>query len=322
MVTQKTLSRLLVIVVLMAVGYYWGEKLSAHWDILRTYPYTWHMPSLLAALGCTMVAFLTDAILFQACVNRAMQQKLLSWCMGFVLCNLSTLLKYLPGTVWSYTAQVVWFSQRGLPLSRVVYINGLCSLTAVLTSVLIGAVCGLQYWALFGGKILVVLGLALLGNVVLLCASARVMAACVRGVQRYVTHTIDVFPLAPTFIVGMQMIYVCQWIFLSLGGHYALRGLGVAQPWSQLSAVLFALSFSWVAGYLSLLTPGGIGVREGVMYALLQPITDVQTALMLPIAMRVLYLLVECCFGALGSFLAVRWRIFSHAPVTLAPATP
>ena len=72
------------------------------------------------------------------------------------------------------------------------------------------------------------------------------------------------------------------------------------------------MSLSWLIGYLSLVTPGGLGIREGVMYLMLSHIVNAQISLLITIATRFLHLLVELMLGLISFLLAIKFRVFSE----------
>jgi uncharacterized membrane protein YbhN (UPF0104 family) len=58
--------------------------------------------------------------------------------------------------------------------------------------------------------------------------------------------------------------------------------------------------FSDTVGFLAFFVPGGIGVREGLFYLVLSEYGAGALALILPIAMRLMSMLVDALLGLLG----------------------
>jgi glycosyltransferase 2 family protein len=52
-----------------------------------------------------------------------------------------------------------------------------------------------------------------------------------------------------------------------------------------------------VTGFVAIIVPGGLGVREGVMYLLLTGVSTTALSLLLPIATRVVTMLVDISLG-------------------------
>jgi uncharacterized membrane protein YbhN (UPF0104 family) len=76
-------------------------------------------------------------------------------------------------------------------------------------------------------------------------------------------------------------------------------------------ALLASMSLSWVAGYFAVISPGGLGIREGVMLEMLNNIVSVQTALIFPLVSRVMYLMIEALLGLIALLLGMKYKIFS-----------
>ena len=58
--------------------------------------------------------------------------------------------------------------------------------------------------------------------------------------------------------------------------------------------------FSDAAGFLMFFVPGGIGVREGLLYLVLKEAGAESIALILPIALRLTSMLVDAILGLIG----------------------
>jgi uncharacterized membrane protein YbhN (UPF0104 family) len=74
----------------------------------------------------------------------------------------------------------------------------------------------------------------------------------------------------------------------------------------DLPAAIAVFTASYLAGFLALLAPGGLGVREGLFIVMLQPSLGLATATVLALASRVLLTLTE--LGAAAPFLLVSRR--------------
>jgi uncharacterized membrane protein YbhN (UPF0104 family) len=57
---------------------------------------------------------------------------------------------------------------------------------------------------------------------------------------------------------------------------------------------------AWVAGFLAVTVPGGIGVREGVLIVLLGPLLGAETAAVIAATHRVFLTALELASAALG----------------------
>jgi hypothetical protein len=65
-------------------------------------------------------------------------------------------------------------------------------------------------------------------------------------------------------------IYLLLWAFLGIGFFLFVKSIYPIQI-DQLPIILSVYPFAWSIGFLSLITPGGLGVREGVLSIFLTP---------------------------------------------------
>ena len=92
-----------------------------------------------------------------------------------------------------------------------------------------------------------------------------------------------------------------------MGSAFALLAASITPVTPQQFAALIATwAAAYVIGYLSLLTPGGLGVREGVMILLLAPLFPAPVPTIIALAAR-LWMIVAEVVGA-GIALVVRTR--------------
>lgn len=89
--------------------------------------------------------------------------------------------------------------------------------------------------------------------------------------------------------------FILSWVFYGVSAIFNV--MAVAQPWDQsLSfslAIVAGFAISWTLGFLSFLTPGGIGVREAVLTAILAPFISMSTALAVAVLSRLIWILCE-----------------------------
>ena len=74
----------------------------------------------------------------------------------------------------------------------------------------------------------------------------------------------------------------------------------------DLATAVTAFTASYLAGFLALLAPGGLGVREGLFILMLQQPIGIGPATALAVASRLLLTLTE--FGAAAPFLLLNRR--------------
>lgn len=103
----------------------------------------------------------------------------------------------------------------------------------------------------------------------------------------------------------LLVLYFSGWLAYGASGLFLLGalGLGSAVPPVDGAAAFVA---AWMLGFLSLVTPGGIGVREGVLVLLLGSAVPAPEAIMVALVARLSWTLVEMAGVVLGVVLTRR----------------
>ncbi len=97
--------------------------------------------------------------------------------------------------------------------------------------------------------------------------------------------------------------YLVHWIAHGVAFVLLARGLGM-----ELGFVFGATAFAaaYFAGYAALVAPGGIGIREGALAALLAPVLGVEAGVVLAVLQRAWATAVELCCAAAGALVLRR----------------
>lgn len=212
-------------------------------------------------------------------------------------------MKYLPGSFWILPGRVillrslghdVGLASAGLLFEMVAQVLS-CALVVVALNALIGFATG---W--YGAAAWAILAGALIAGLLLLFGPA--LAGRIRrpaAVRRALAQLAAV-PLAARLrgLLVTALCYGVMWLLMGVS-FYAL--LTAAAPRMDLALLALAVgvsSLSWLAGFLTPFSPGGVGVREGVIALLLTPAVGGPQAVTVALLSRVLALAVELAFFA------------------------
>jgi hypothetical protein len=162
--------------------------------------------------------------------------------------SLGMVAKYLPGSVWSLPSRAVLYKGLGITrnLEVVYWETGLTVVAAALVA--LSALPLLSRLDIFLPILLLIGG----GSVAFLVGSWLL--------KRGWLHTLELQLGAPTMLAAM-LVYVLTWAVIGCSFMLMVRAAGGA--WNGHTVGLFA--GGWAVGFLSFLTPGGIGVRDGVL---------------------------------------------------------
>jgi hypothetical protein len=284
----------------LAIVFFAGRSLARNWDQLRAQPLDWRLDPawllLSALLVWTMYALLIAA--WRAMLG-AWGQRLEPWSAARIW-TVSSLGKYLPGKVWAVAGMAVMSQRAGVAPGAAMGSAVILQALAVGTGAAVAGLTGLG--ALQQAHPGIETGL-----VVLAAASAAGVALLfwppvVRRLLRVAAPeaAAQTAPAGPAIAFGV-LANVTAWIGYGAALWGLARGFlpGTGLGLTQAVAVFTA---SYLAGFLALFAPGGLGVREGVFILMLQGPLGLGPATALAFASRVLLTITE--FGAALPFLA------------------
>lgn len=204
--------------------------------------------------------------------------------------------KYLPGGVWPFLASADFGRDAGLK-SRTTMASLFLILLVTLGSGVILCLIALPQ----------ALDLLPMGPLWLLAAIAALAILLQPALIRRLTGAagIDLTPSSDRMF-GAGILSVIIWLFAGLHLIVLARGIGV--PLDEMDLMLFAAiyAFAWIAGFLFMIAPAGLGAREATMIALLATIMPLAAAGAIALMSRLLMTLADFIFA--GIILAITSR--------------
>jgi uncharacterized membrane protein YbhN (UPF0104 family) len=273
----------------VAVWSQWREVAAVSWDVE---PGTIAAAS--AALGASLalVAWLWALALADAAGVRARR--------GVRIWFLSNLARYVPGNVWSFVGAVELARREGAPRRSTLAVMASTQLLSVGVALLVGLPVLVAERAKLGGVVAV-------GSSVL--AAAVVAAVLARdkllGLLRRRYPEISLRDLVPSRSLALKLTagYALYWVLTGLAFAVFVRGLYPLAA-ADVALVVAAYAAAYAVGFLSLLTPAGLGVREGVLVAVLAAIMPTGAAVVVAVTSRLWATLVELAGAALAQLAA------------------
>jgi uncharacterized membrane protein YbhN (UPF0104 family) len=270
----------------------WNDVISLKW---RLDPALFAAATALLALSYGLVAWLWGLALHRAAGTRPVA--------GARIWFLSNLARYVPGNVWSYVGAVELARRDGVARRTTLAVMALTQALSVGVALAAGLPVLLAERARLGRPAL--LGAAVVAAVAGLAAlfRRRLLALARRRLPG-----LDPAELAPS--AGTVALLVAGY-----AAYWAVTGLAFAALVASLyplgagdvPVVVAAYAAAYAAGFLALLTPAGLGVREGVLVVALAPVLPAGPALVVALVSRVWMMLVELT-GAAVAHLVVRHR--------------
>jgi glycosyltransferase 2 family protein len=307
---KKILRYILSLAVLVIVGYFFYLEFKKNGDAIRAYHFTANPYYIFTAFIFATSGFLTGTFVWQICVNNFLQKKLSFW-ESLALYNTTTMLKYIPGKVWTYAAQMALLSSKGISKTVVLYINMICFICFAFVS----AIYTLYYYLFclqitpWGVSILIFILLIAL-DFVFIIWNTSIVNYLIIPINRILKIEIQSVKMRKIVFVYVQLLYLLAYVLLAMGTYLLAKGMGLDVSFSNMFALIAMLSVSAVSGLIAFFTLGGLGVREGMMFVLLKQFSNVGTALILPIALRCSCIIIDLFLGIIGIFVGMRYGYF------------
>jgi len=199
----------------------------------------------------------------------------------------SQLAKYIPGGIWQPAGQIAVTNRAGVPVRRA---TGLVVLFMVLIAT--AALPFALFVAIAGETLPAVVRLGL-GASVLGLALVRpgVLRAVVAFVGRRVTKAAESVDLPPGGAIDRSsLLLFCHHLVQGLAFAIVLRAFDTDVNWVLAVA---AFPVAWLAGFLALPVPSGIGVREAALVGLLHGAAPAEAVLAAGVVHRLANVLAE-----------------------------
>lgn len=223
--------------------------------------------------------------------------------MAIAVLTVSQFAKYVPGSIAQHIARVALGKRHGLTMHGMVVTLGLETAWALAAGIAVAALTlALSRPALLdGGALPSPLRIAVVAAIALLVPSAAIWLIGVRRpafLERWLGPNRIAHPrprtIALCFLTYCVNFALCGWILNLL----ARQVFGAPDDQFLISTGVY--SVAWVIGFVTLVSPGGLGVREAVLLAGLTPAYGAGTAL----GVAILYRLVTSIGDGLGFLVA------------------
>ncbi len=238
----------------------------------------------LAALAGTIVSTFLGALNWWI-VLRALGQQV-PWRTAARIHFQSTLAKYLPGYFWQLLGKAYMTRQAGSSLRNV----GLALMVEM--GIIYATGIAMMLLLLPGGMAQVV---GLQNSLPILAAAAVLLLAAIPFVTRWLVRRLGASgqPAADLGgLAGSEVLVVVNWVLI--GGYFWLLGNAITPvSLDQLASFIFVLTASFLIGFLVLIVPGSIGVREAIIVFLLGPALGNPLAVVVALLDRAAFILGE-----------------------------
>jgi len=309
MSVNRIIKVLLTFFILSAVAVFFYKQFEVNVGSIAEYKLNLNYYYVLYSLILIVLSTFLETYAWFICINKFSGKNKVSFLESFSIVNTSALFKYIPGRIWSYAAQVLWCKRRNIPKTRTVYINILVFIGATFVCSFFGIIYFLFTFKNYFTMLFSALIVFFVANVSFVLWNTSILNWLIKRINKYFKREIQYINIQRSLFLLVELIYALNWVVIGFSGYILAIGLGFDISLPKIIAITASMSVAWLIGFISAMTPGGLGIREGVMYVMLNNIVPVHVALILPVASRIIFLVAELLTGAAGMLIGVRKKI-------------
>ncbi|MBN1880156.1 flippase-like domain-containing protein [bacterium] len=284
--------KILPLILLLLIARYIARDWSRILDILHNISRPWMSLSLICYLaGVTLIGWNWVTVLRLLGTECGLLG-------GFRSYFYSMLVKYIPGRIWGAAGRIMFARQAGIP-------EGTSALGIIMESLLLmcsAAIVGFFLIGTFHSLPVEVRVLMLTSPLLIILLHPLIIH---HGVQflgkRFPKYVVEMSRIPGTGSICMLLIRYCfVWIFQGVGFWCALKAMVDFSPRYMLMCI-GGNTLAWLAGFLIVLTPAGLGVREIIITRLTYGIIGEGPAAMIALISRIAVIVCELAGSAVIS---------------------
>jgi len=307
---KRILQYVLALVLAVAAVYFFYLQFKQNADVISAYNFQINPYYILGTIVFGIFSALIGPYVWQLYVNDYVKNKL-NYFESFSLFCTSAMFKYIPGKIWHYAAQIALMSSRGISNAALIYINLVCFIGFMFVSALFAA-----YYFLFCVQILVwevavlIFALLIVLDVIFINWNTSIVNYLIAPANRLFKIEIQPIKIRRSLFVYTQALYLLAYMFIATALYFLARGIGLGMPFPNIFSIMATISIAAMSSSLALFSVGGLGVREGAMFLMLKQFSNIQTALILPIAARLGFLFIELLAVITAVIIGIKYGYF------------
>lgn len=280
---RKSLVRKIIsIIVVAAIFYFLLGNLFANYQKLSEHRFEIVYSRLIISFVLLLFVFLFNPLAWMRILNEMKEE--MDFQKAFSIFYVSQLGKYVPGKVWTYIGQVYLAEREGIPKERTLISSVLFQLISGVTTVYV-FVISLLFWEKLN------LALTILA---FLCFSVSCLILLRLGLLDWMINLVlnrllrrkTVVKIGANTVIYAVSVLMLSWMAYGVAYYYFVNSF---YPIDVTSSISFTgiYAISWLIGYLSFITPGGLGIREGVQVYLLNLFLPLPISIIISLACRI-----------------------------------
>jgi uncharacterized membrane protein YbhN (UPF0104 family) len=292
------------IIVIFSIFYFFIKTLKINWTSIQSYDFNINSGYILFSFISIVINYLLFTYGWFVTLNSLSLNNKISYPQSLAVVNTSNLTKYIPGKVWSFALQMYWLSQVHFTKTTIVYVNVTNLIIAVITSLLLGFIYLVVSVSVLPITLSILCFLIILGiDILYIQFNSLVFNRVIAVVNKIFHREIKYINTPKKLLLHLHMVHLIAALFFGISAYLVSIGIGFDVASGGMYSIMSSMILADLIGYLAIIIPGGLGIREGVMYFMLKGVSTGPLALILPIATRIVSMFVDIFLGVIGFIL-------------------
>ena len=309
MAYKKVLVNILSYLIIGVIFLLLFVEFKKNWASIQSFDLKFDVFFILLSFFAMVTTYLLTTYGWHVTLNTLSGENKITFLDSVAIVNTSNLTKYIPGKVWSYALQTYWLAKAGFSNSLIVFTYIINILTLIITFLMLG-LCYLAFSPVelpFAGIVSCLL-LLVVFDILFITFYSKLFNALMSIVGRIIKQDIAYCEAPTRLLLYLQLIHFISAFSYGIGAYFMCLGIGFDITNNSIYLVMSSMIISDIIGFLAIIVPSGLGVREGIMYLLLKGGTFRALSLILPIATRVVIMFVDVFLGAIGFVLLKNYK--------------
>jgi len=288
---------------LFAISFFFYREFQKNWLYIHSFDFNINVIYISMAFLAVAITYIINTYCWFYTVNSMSKCKI-RFVDSFAVFNTCYLTKYIPGKVWSLAIQMYCLKKYGLSKSLVLYIN----IITLYISIVASLTLGISY--LFFTSSVIPLSVTVPSLIILIISQiifikygSIVFNRLLIYLNKLLKLDIQYFEAPLKLFIHLHIVYLFASLTFGMAAYLLCSGIGFQVPDGNKFSVMSSMLISEVVGVLAIIVPSGLGIREGAMYLQLKSHLPDTISLILPLASRLVNMLVDISFGTIGLIL-------------------
>lgn len=271
------------LIIFALAGYFIFRVLFKNWVEVRRLLFNINISLLLLSLILMAASFAWQTYLWSRIIVQ--YGATISFFRAWQMYMKAAIIRYIPGNIWGLAAKGYMITTLGLKKSEAFFIM-IFESAVLLFSALVVYLLTISSLA---DSLILNVGLVILAAMLLVFL---IFPKLFLKVGRLFQKNISIRTLPWHFLLKLFLAYVAYWIISGLSIYYLLLAMAPVSA-KEISTIIGIFAISWTLGFISIILPSGLGVREASLVFFLSKIISFPLAATASILSRIVYIIGE-----------------------------